>query len=347
MIRKLASQFIQDLILTFRSGHIYVMLLLATLLLVLVFTLPDDLDLAPPELFYDASESQVFSSFLKTSGLAPEAVFTDETAFNAALADEQRAIGIVFQGSPNAPAFEIITQGKIAPENIQLMQATLNAVMRILRGESLEDPAELTLLMPASDPIPLNKNMIPIFMTFEVILLGFLIGAVLIFQSKQEGTLLAYRVSPGGTLLFILSKALLYAMLSLIYGLVVAAVAFGPDVNYLSLSALIFLSSAFMTFLGLGIAVFFNNISEWFFAGMLLLVSSMLPTISYAVPVFSPRLITLIPTYQIIFGFRNILFNMGSPDSMLRIFLTAGIGTLAAFIFCYRVVDTRLMRDGV
>ncbi len=119
--------------------------------------------------------------------------------------------------------------------------------------------------------------MIPIFMSFEVVLLGFLIGAVLIFQSKQEGTIRAYRVSPGGTLIFILSKVLLYDVISLIYGLVVSLIAFGTSPNYLQLSLLIIGSSTLMTLLGLAIAVFFTNISEWFFAGATLMIVATLP----------------------------------------------------------------------
>ena len=201
--------------------------------------------------------------------------------------------------------------------------------------------------MRTLNPIPLNKNMIPIFMSFEVILLGFLIGAVLIFQSKQEGTLRSYRVSPGGTLIFILSKVILYDVISLIYGLVVALIAFGTAPDYLQLSLLILASSTLMTLLGLGIAVFFTNISEWFFAGGALLIVAMLPMLAYAMPVFSPAFITWIPTYGIIFGFRDVLFGMGSAATLNQTFLTLGVSLLISFTFCTLAVDKRLMKAGL
>ena len=40
MIRKLSNAITQDLLLTFRSGHIYVILALAAIMLLLVFFLP-------------------------------------------------------------------------------------------------------------------------------------------------------------------------------------------------------------------------------------------------------------------------------------------------------------------
>jgi fluoroquinolone transport system permease protein len=36
---------------------------------------------------------------------------------------------------------------------------------------------------------------VPVVIVFEVVLLGFLIAAVMMFQEKQEGTLRAYRVT--------------------------------------------------------------------------------------------------------------------------------------------------------
>ena len=347
MIRKLSHAIIQDLLLTFRSGHIYVILALAALILILVFALPAKVDLQAKEYFLDASETRVFNGYLAAVDAPDENILLSEAEMQAALADSQRALGVVFRGSLENPEFEIIVQGNISEENINLLEKSLDTIIQSMQGSLEPVNAKMTVLMPDSDPIPLNKNMIPIFMSFEVILLGFLIGAVLIFQSKQEGTIRAYRVSPGGTLVFILSKVILYDIISLIYGLAIALIAFGAAPNYLQLSLLILSSSTLMTLLGLGIAVFFTNISEWFFAGAILLVVSMLPTLSYAMPVFSPAFITWIPTYRIIFGFRDVLFGMGSLATLNQTFLSMSIALLAGFAFCYLAVDRRLMKAGL
>ena len=347
MIRKLGNSIAQDLLLTFRSGHIYVILALAAIILVLVFALPEELDTQAQEYFYDGSSNGVFAAYLAAAGAPPETIFNNEEELRSALAEKQKAVGVIFNGSLEDPAFEIIVQGNISTENINLLKAGLDSVIKGYTGTSQSVAAKTTILMPDSEPIPLNKNMIPIFMTFEVILLGFLIGAVLIFQSKQEGTLRSYKVSPGGTLVFILSKVILYGVLSVVYGVAVSLIAFGFTPNYLQLCLLILLSSTLMTFLGLGFAVFFTNISEWFFAGALLMVAAMIPTLSYVMPVFSPAFITWIPTYRIIFGFRDILFGMGSDGNLNQTFLITGLALLASFVFCYIAVDKRLMKAGL
>ncbi len=347
MIRKLTNTIVQDMLLTFRSGHIYVILAMAALILILVFALPTEVNTNAQEYFYDASESGIFSQALVSLGANSEMLFSSETDLQTALSESQRALGVIFRGSIAQPEFEIIVQGNISEENIHLLEKTLDIIVQTLQGTYQPTQAEMTILNDNIEPIPLNMNMIPIFMSFEVILLGFLIGAVLIFQSKQEGTLRAYRVSPAGTAIFILSKVILYDVISLIYGLTVALIAFGTAPNYLHLSLMILASSTLMTLLGLALAVFFTNISEWFFAGATLLIVAMLPTLSYTMPVFSPPFITWIPTYRIIFGFRDVLFGMGSAATLNQTFLILGLAVLAGFVICYLAVDRRLMKAGL
>lgn len=347
MIRKLSNAILQDLLLTFRSGHIYVILALAAVMLILVFALPSEVNTQAQEYFLDASEAQIFTRYLAAADAPDENVVSSEAEMQTILAENQRALGVIFRGSLEEPKFEIIVQGNISEQNINLLKKSLDTTIQSMQGTLEPVDTQMTVLMPGSEAIPLNKNMIPIFMSFEVILLGFMIGAVLIFQSKQEGTIRAYRVSPGGTLIFILSKVILYDGISLIYGLAIALIAFGTTPNYLRLVLLILAGSTLMTFLGLGIAVFFTNISEWFFAGALLLVVAMLPTLSYAMPVFTPAFITWIPTYQIIFGFRDILFGLGSASALNQIFLILSIGLVMSFAFCYLAVDKRLMKAGI
>ncbi|MBG0787324.1 MAG: ABC transporter permease [Anaerolineaceae bacterium] len=347
MIRKFTNMIAQDFLLTFRSGHIYVILAMAAIILILVFALPVEINTDAQEYFYDASEAGIFGQYLVTLGAEPDMLLASEADLNSTLAESQRALGVIFRGSLTDPEFEIIVQGNISQENINLLEKTLDTIIQSLQGTYQPTEAELTILNENSEPIPLNKNMIPIFMSFEVILLGFLIGAVLIFQSKQEGTIRAYRVSPGGTLIFILSKVLLYDVISLIYGLVVSLIAFGTAPNYLQLSLLIIGASTLLTLVGLAIAVFFTNISEWFFAGATLLIVAMLPMLSYAMPVFSPAFITWIPTYEIIFGFRNVLFEMGSAAALNQTFLILGVSVLVSFAICYLAVDKRLMKAGL
>jgi len=98
------------------------------------------------------------------------------------------------------------------------------------------------------------------------------------------------------------------------------------------------------TFLGLAVAVFFNNISEWLFIGIALLMINMAPVISYGWPSFAPSWLTLLPSYPIIFGLREILFPTGR--SLIEFFLYLTSFTVVSYLICHAAVHFKLMREG-
>ena len=123
-------------------------------------------------------------------------------------------------------------------------------------------------------------------------------------------------------------------------------VAVGFGANYLNLAILVALASILMTLVGMIVAVFFRSLSEWFFPGALLLIVNMLPVVSYAAPVFSPKFITLIPSYPLIFAVNNILFAPTKQGYMGPLVLLLLAEILVAFAVCYLLVHKKLMKDG-
>ena len=99
MIRKLGNLIAQDLRLTFRSGHIYVILAFAAIILILVFTLPAEINTGTKEYFVDASETGIFEQALVSLGAEPELILANEADLQTALTDSQRALGVIFRGS--------------------------------------------------------------------------------------------------------------------------------------------------------------------------------------------------------------------------------------------------------
>jgi ABC-2 type transport system permease protein/fluoroquinolone transport system permease protein len=226
------------------------------------------------------------------------------------------------------------------------MRTTLDTVVRTLRGETPPSQFDVQLLRPAAEPVPLNLSILPVALVFEVVLLGFTFGAVMIFQEKQEGVNRAYRVSPGTTLDYIGAKNLLFIAMSLIYGTLLLLVAFGLEADYGRILLLVVLTSSAMTLVGLAIAVFFNNISEWFFVGVGVLIINMLPVFSYSIPTFAPRWLTVIPSYPVLFGAREILFSTGRTGFMSPLVLQLVLFNVVAFVLCYVAVERKLMKAG-
>jgi hypothetical protein len=334
----------QDLLLAYRSGHVLITAILLAGMLALVVLLPRQVKVHN-ELILDATPDGALAAYLEAQGLGPDVITRDESSFRAQLEKQPSKVGVIFTGSVADPHFEIIVQNAVAENNLNLLQVSLDAAILTLRGETVPSLA-LEFLRPVSPPPTFNVRVIPIMLVFEVVLLGFFIAAVMIFQEKQEATLRAYRVTPAGAGNYILSKTALFIVLSLAYGLPLLLVGVGLNASYSLLAALIILSSALMTLFSLALAVFFRSLSDWFFVGVAVLVINSLPMISYGLPSFAPVWLTLIPSYPAVFATRDVLFNQAGLAQIAPALAYLGALTLAALAAAYTAVRYKLLKEG-
>lgn len=344
-MKRLYTLMRQDLILTWRNGLVFFTGILLVIMVAMVWLLPESLGTETAEYVYDGSEGKQLEAFLRQAGAEPESFVESPDALREALSESSRGIGVIYEGDLREPRFRLLTAGRLAEENVNLVKETLDSVVRAMRGTP--PPVErfdVEFLRVPGEPVPLNLSFLPVALVFEVVLLGFTFGAVMIFQEKQEGVNRAYRVSPATTVDYIVSKNVVFVLMSVVYGGLLLLAAFGLDAAYGRILLLIVLTSSMMTLVGLAIAVFFNNLSEWFFVGVGVLVLNMLPVLSYSVPTFAPDWLTLIPSYPILFGAREILFSTGKGDLMAPLVLQLAFFNVVAFGLCYLAVDRRLMR---
>lgn len=347
-MKRFTSLFVQDLLLAYRSGHVLITAILLAGMLALVLFLPRQIEVHN-ELVYDATPGGVLAAYLSGRGVGEDVVYRDEAAFHQALEDQPTKVGVVFSGGLAAPAFEIITHSAVAEANLGLLRASLDRAILELRGQA-QDRLPVEFLRPVSGPLPFNVKLIPVVLVFEVVLLGFFIAAVMMFQEKQEATLRAYRVTPSGALNYIFSKNALFILLSIAYGLPIlwvgSLVGLGLAVDYGLMLLLIVLSSSLMTMASLAIAVFFRNLSEWFFAGVAVLMVNSLPMLSYAMPAFAPAWLTWVPSYPAVFAARDVLFHgAGLAQIQPTLLYLAGLN-LAAFAAAYAAVRFKLLKEG-
>lgn len=308
-MKRLGSLFVQDLLLAYRSGHILITGLLLALMVALVLFVPRSVAVHN-ELILDAAPGAPLAAHLARGGVGEGVLFTDEAAFRAALERQPGKVGVIFTGGLDAPAFEFLTTSAVPAQNLALLRAALERGVVEMRGQPA--PAlDVIFLRPAVGPLPFNLRLVPLMLVFEVVLLGFFIAAVMLFQEKQEATLRAYRVTPGGALPYIAAKVGLFAALSLAYGLpllLLTAHLSGARANLGLALLLIVLSSAMMTMFSLAVAVFYRSLSEWFFVGVALLLINTLPVVAYGLPSFAPAWLTWIPSYPTVFAARDVLF---------------------------------------
>ncbi|MFW5941001.1 MAG: ABC transporter permease [Chloroflexota bacterium] len=343
-MKRLLTLIRQDVVLTWRNGLVFFTGILLLIMLGLIWFLPESLSTEATEVIYDASGNGHFESYMRQMGADDELFVDSDEELQAVLDDTSRGIGIIYEGDLQDPRFRLLTVGRLAEENVNLMEALLDSAVRAMRGERAPGDFDVALLREPSDPVPLNLSIVPVALVFEVVLLGFTFGAVMIFQEKQEGANRAYRVSPGTTLDYILAKNVMFTIMSVVYGGLLLFAAFQLDADYGPIMLLVVLTSSMMTLIGLAIAVFFNNISEWFFVGIGVLIVNMLPVFSYTMPTFAPRWLTLIPSYPVLFGVRELLFPTGKSEFLAPLLVQLLILNVIAFGLSYLAVDRRLMR---
>ena len=345
-MKQFLSLFQQDFKVTIRNAFIYILLALVVIIIALVFFLPETMNMRSPEFFFDASEGKLVEKALLAAGMDAENVVESQEALLTALEESKKGIGIVFQGSLENPQFTLYTEGPVAKENLNLIEAILEQVVAELSGEKLLENYSVKLLRGQSEPIPLNQNIVPIFLVLDAALLGYMISSVIIFQEKEEGTLRALRVTPMTPLVYIGSKTVLYVLMGLAYGAPAVLAARGFSANYLNLLIVLSLFSVLMTLLGISIAVFFRNMSEWLFGGVFVLILMILPSISYGIPAFAPTWITCLPTFPVIFAVRDAMFYSASLASIGSVVWMLLLEIALMLVVCYMAVSRKLLRDG-
>lgn len=337
------SMLAQDTKLIWRNGHVAVVIGIAALMIALVIFLPAELNTGPGEYLYDAIPGAPVRSALTEMGARVEGLPESRAAYEALLEENPNAIGVVVDGTVERPQVTITQRTDVPEQSINLLKATVDTVLRSLGGAPVE-AAPIERLRPQAEVVPMNLAGLPVFLGLEVGILGFLLVAVFVFQEKQEGTIRAYRVSPAGLWPYLLSKAAVFLLLSLGYGVVVVAVGMGIDANWPAVIGLIAWASLFMTIFGLGFAVWFDNLSGWFFPGLAVLVLNMLPFFSYIYPVFTPVWVPFIPSYGLLFALREALFPTGNTELITQTLLV-GLGWLvAAIVFAALSVRARLFK---
>ncbi len=211
-------------------------------------------------------------------------------------------------------------------------------VVSLLQGlEADATPIRTRALQHAEESIPFNKRMLPIFIGFEALIVGFILGGALLLSEKEEETVRAIRIAPVSALRYVLSKTLLFAVLGTVYALLMTVLCVGISFHWAQFLLLSLLGSTLFTLMGLCFTVLFRDMSSWFFSAVVLLSINMLTAIAYASPSRSLPIMRYIPSHPIIFAYRDILFGGGMKLSAVLVILAWCAGLfLLALVCCKR-----------
>jgi len=221
-----------------------------------------------------------------------------------------------------------------------------SAIAALTVDAGLLTPLETEYLRGESGPIAQNLRLMPVFICFEALVLGFLMSGILLLGEKQERVINAYRISPGGTAAYIAGKALLFAAVGTVYALAMTVATVGASFDVLRFLLLTVLGCVFYTLLGICTAVFFRDVSGWFMVAVLLLAFNMLPMISYSIPAFSPGFLAYLPSYPILLAYQDILFYDGGSAAFTRTLAVLTAETAVSFALCAALVRKKLLTAG-
>lgn len=347
MLRRFLNLFMQDIIVALRNYfHIVILVLVTLMILFINFAVPEKVKLTPTEYILDKTEGKVFEKYLIEEGADSTRFFNSRDDLIDKVQKDSNSLGIIIEGDIQTPKVTIIHQGTESTEILNVLDATIENALDTIRKTARETNSKVLLLREKSKPIPFNKNLVPIMLVTEAVMLGFLLIAVMVFQEKEEGSIRAYRVSPAGTIEYILSKAAVNTLLALLYSVILVTFTLGTKVNYLGLILLIFVSSLFVTLLGLSVSVYFRTLQEFLFVGVFFMSILGLPIASYLSPSFAPSFITWIPSYNILFGLREVLFSTGKAQFLFSLIIILAVESIILLGISYWSVRRKLMKEG-
>lgn len=319
-MRAVAAMLEQDAKLLLRNALFWVVA--ATLVLIVVtvrFLVPEDFSSAPPALVLHGLEGGV-----------PGAMVLDDPTAVVAHVRETGAVGVVRQdGVLTILHTDLSDQGAAA------------LATRLTPPNRTPPDVRVEVLRASVDAAPANLRVVPVAITFEALVLGFLLASVLMLSERQEGVLAAYRVSPGNALAYVVSKTLLFMGLGAVYAVAMAVTTVGVAFAWPAFLLLALLASALYTMLGLCLTVFFRDMSGWFVVAMLVLGINMLPVVSHAAPTFAPAWLVAIPSYAIVFAFDEVLFPTGR--SLAGTYLTLAAAVAVALAASTVLVQRRVL----
>ncbi len=363
---KLWSSFVKELVIASRGFYFYIEILMAFILLfVLVFVVPeqfvsksveflyldfpqtaieeryvdalDDLDGQPEAVELKAGQAS-YSALLYETAEEKIYIMESEDAM-AALAEDRHKIGAAI--AMDADDFEMHYTYYIQGNETERLQRLL----RILHGpddlELFDEAQNQTVQSLSGGFVELTdrENLLPVFLTFNGSLMGFFIIAAYIFLDKKEGVIKAYAVTPSPVWKYLLSKVMVLTVTMLSTSLIMIVPLMGTRINYLLMLAFLIPTGLFASGLGLVVAGYYDDMVKSFGVMYLLMIGMMLPALAYFTPSWNPLWLKFIPSYYIVFGFKEI-FVRGDPGFVLLI----ALGYLVVSVLLFAWANVRFKR---
>lgn len=359
---KLWSSFVKELTIASRGFYFYVEIAMAVILLfVLLFVIPENFENKENEYLYlDFPKAEFQEKYIEAledlDGKSEEATLKiNKEEINALLYETETKKLYIFDTEEDmvkvAENKHKIGAAIVMDENYELHYTyytqgneteKFSNIIKIIHGYDdvlLYDEVESQEVKTISTPtVVLNdrENVLPVFLAFNGSLMGLFIMAAYVFLDKKQGVIKAYAITPSPVWKYLLSKIMVLTVTALTTSIVMILPIMGTKINYLLLIVFLIPTGIFASVLGLLIAAYFDDMVKSFGVMYLLMIAMMLPALSYFAAGWDPLWLKFIPSYYIVYGFKEI-FIKGDTGFVLLI----ALGYLVVSLVLFAWANTR------
>ena len=352
MIKRFLWLIKKDTVTAYRNYYFLIVVAVALLFALLIrFVVPEDTSVKATVFYSTNYSGELRTQLYETIGQSKDinqnivSVASREEIIGK-MKENTNSFGMFIKQGDIRPTIEFIFQGY---ENEQSRNTLIIAMKDSLSGKTAENLKIDTILLKENISrdmnIPMNKNILPLFLLMEPAMLGFVLIASLIFMEKEEGTIRAYVTTPGKIPEYLASKIAVMVLLGIISTLIGSLIVVGFNADYLSLLALVIVSGIFFSALALILASFFENISQSIIWLIVISIMLSLPIVSYFLPSFAPIYIKILPTYSMMFAIREAVFSTGNTGIITSTLITFTVLSIISYLLAIFAYNRSLLRD--
>lgn len=330
---RLLSSFIKEMKVSFRSFYIYIEFVMALIIiLVMLFVVPEDFtpDLKAVLYMDDYIESQLSPEDIEE--LKDESVTRvyDKSEIKDYVAADRNTFGVAMYRQKENIVYDITLQGYESERYRNLISKAVQFGMAEDLG-IYDSITEVIQTEGSRGELSDKMNLLPVFLAINSSLMGLFIIAAYIFIDKAEGTIKAFAVTPARVWEYLMGKTLIILTTCIFTTIITTLAVARLDANYPSLLLLLVTTNFFGTALGLYVSSFYDNLIKAMGALYAVIMLMAFAVISYVVPSFTPEVIKLLPTYPMLFAFREVFLDR--PDFAYIVYVSMMFLVLGAILF--------------
>ena len=208
--------------------------------------------------------------------------------------------------------------------------------------DAVFDNQEVRKISTEYDVLSDRENTMPALLTFNGALMGLFILAAYMMMDKKEGVIKAYAVTPSPVWQYLASKVMVVVLTAVITSLIIIIPILGAEINYGWLLLFLIGGGFYASSLGQLLSGYYDDMEQGFGLLFTLMLVHGIPVIGYYIPSWDPLWLKFIPSYYIVYGFKELILQNGDIPFVLWSALGLFSGGFIMFLLAVRRIRRTL-----